>query len=414
MPNEQLETAGLRNAQWTMRGVPAGTQCVAMPLETADGASCSGFLYWRGSPKTAVCIMHPREFLVTHYLVPSILEAGCAAWTQTSRSVGNDLRLEHEIALFDVAAGLAQLSKMGFKRIVLLGNSGGASLYTFYNQQALLDPAKRLETTPGGRPTKLAELAMPVPEAFIYVAPHPGQGRLLLNCIDPSVSDERDPVATDPALDPFTPANGFAQPPQGSKYDADFVARYREAQRARVARLDVAARAMIDERMAARKRAKVSGERADQVRGAHTPVMTIWRTDADLRCWDLSLDPSDRRYGSVWGSDPFASNYGAVGFARFCTPESWLSTWSGLSSRAVMAETLQSVEQPALMIEYTGDSTIFPADLDKLYAAIRTGDKERRKFRGDHHGRPLAKGEAAGRDEAGRCIADWLMQRFAG
>ena len=93
MPNEHLATAGLRNAQWTMRGLPAGTSCIPVPITTADNASCSGFLFWRGSPKTVVCVMHPREFLVPHYLIPAIIESGCAAWTQTPRSVGNDIRL---------------------------------------------------------------------------------------------------------------------------------------------------------------------------------------------------------------------------------------------------------------------------------------------------------------------------------
>jgi hypothetical protein len=408
MPNEQLETAGLRNAQWTMRGLPPGTSCIPVPLATQDNASCSGFLFWRGSPKTVVCVMHPREFLVTHYLIPAIVESGCAAWTQTPRAVGNDLRLEHEIALFDVAAGLNHLREAGFERIVLLGNSGGSSLYTFYNQQALLDPAKRLERTPGGKPTELAGLSMPVPDAIIYVAPHPGQGRLLMNAIDPSVTDERDPMSVDPSLDPFDPANGFVPPPESATYAPDFVERYRAAQEKRVARLDAIARDLIKERMAARKRGKEGGARTDRIKGAHTPVMQVWRTDADLRCWDLKLDPSERRYGSVWSRDPFASNYGAVGFGRFCTPEAWLSTWSGLSSRANMYETLKSVEQPVLMIEYTGDNTIFPADVGRLFDAIPSTDKQRLRIRGDHHGRALAKGEPAGRDEAGSRISDWL------
>ena len=75
--------------------------------------------------------------------------------------------------------------------------------------------------------------------------------------------------------------------------------------------------------------------------------MTVWRTDADPRCFDLSIDPSDRAYGTLWGRDPRASNYGAVGFARNCTPEAWLSTWSGLSSNAALAKTVPSIEQPS-------------------------------------------------------------------
>ncbi len=407
------ETAGFRNAQWSMGGLPEGTSATAVALQTHDLAACTGFLFWRGAPDTAVCIMHPREFLATHYLIPSIVESGCAAWAQTPRSVGNDLRLEHELALLDVAAGVAFLRRQGFKRIVLLGNSGGASLYTFYNQQALMAPEARLPRTPGGRPTNLPDAEMPAPDALIYVAPHPGQGKLLLRSVDPSVTDENDPFATDPSLDPFDPANGFAPAPQGARYASEFVARYRVAQEARVARLDGIARRMIETRLGARKKAKETGERASQIRGSFTPAMTIWRTDADLRCWDVSLDPSDRRIGSVWGADPMASNYGAVGFARFCTPEAWLSTWSGFSSKAAMSITLKSAQQPVLWIEYTGDNTIFPADLDAMYAAIPTADKQRHKVRGDHHGRALAKGEAPGRIQAGQAIAGWLRQRFS-
>ena len=404
-------TVGFRGAGWTAGGLPSGTSAMVVPLVTADKATCTGVLYWKGSPQTAVCVMHPREFLATHYLIPSIINAGCAAWTQTPRTVGNDLRLEHETTLFDVTGGLAFLRQQGFKNIVLLGNSGGASLYTFYNRQAVSAPKDRLKKTPGGRPVDLENLEMPAPDGFIYVAPHPGQGKLLIRCIDPSVTDENDPLAGDASLDPFNTKNGFA--PKGATYQAFFVERYRAAQRARVARLDARAKEMIDRHMGARRRAKDGGAPADHLLGAHTPVLTVWRTDADLRCWDLKLDPSERRYGSVWGSDPLASNYGAVGFARFCTLEAWLSTWSGITSRASMTETLKSVSQPSMMIEYSGDNTIFPSDIDALYSAIPGSDKQRHKIRGDHHGRPLKEGEPPGRVEAGQLVADWLKRRFA-
>ena len=103
--------------------------------------------------------------------------------------------------------------------------------------------------------------------------------------------------------------------------------------------------------------------------------MTIWRTDADLRCWDPSIDPSDRKLGSVWGKDPFATNYGAVGFARFCTPEAWLSTWSGHSSRANLFETAKAVQQPCLLIDYTGDNTVFPADCTAIFDTIASANE---------------------------------------
>jgi hypothetical protein len=244
---------------------------------------------------------------------------------------------------------------------------------------------------------------MPTADAVVLLSPHPGQGRLLMNAIDPSVADENDPFSVAAELDPFSPANGFREPPESASYAPDFVERYRQAQRARVAALDADAHARIATRLAARK----AGDRA---RGAFQSVMTVWRTDADLRCWDLSLDPSERNYGSLWGRDPYQSNYGAIGFARLCTPESWLSTWSGLSSNAALDLTAPAISQPALVVRYTGDQTLFPSDAGAIYDAIGSPAKQYLTFRGDHHGRALAGGEPDARVNAGKAIGAWLHE----
>jgi hypothetical protein len=109
---------------------------------------------------------------------------------------------------------------------------------------------------------------------------------------------------------------------------------------------DERARQMLAMRQQARQALK-GGDASHLVRlhAAHTPILTVWRTDADLRCLDLRQDPSDRPAGSVWGADMLASNYGAMGFGRLCTPESWLSTWSGLSSHAALEKTAPSLER---------------------------------------------------------------------
>lgn len=405
-------TAGFRNAAWTAGNLPAGTRTAVMPLRTADGAATNGFLYARGGEKTVVCIMHPREFLATHYLIPHILDAGCAAWTQASRSVGNDLRLEHEIVLLDVAAAMVRLRAEGFEHVILLGNSGGASLYGLYNEQSLRAPDRRIGRTPGGRPTKLETADLPPADGIILVSPHPGQGKLLMGCIDPAVVDENDPAATDPALDFLEPRNGYQDAPEPARYAPDFIERYRTAQRARVERLDAFARDLIEARLAARRRGKVSGDRADRVRGALSPIFTVWRTDADPRNQDLTIDPSDRRRGTLWGGDPYASNYGSVGFGRLCTPESWLSTWSALSSNADLERTARALEQPTLVIGYSGDAAVFPSTIDGIVRAIPAADQELVWFKGDHHGQPLSEGDLPGRDGAGRHIAEWLRRRF--
>ena len=405
-------TAGFLNTDWSPRDVPDGTVTRNVVLRTADNAAVTGSLYMRGKPDTVVCVMHPREFMACHYLIPDIVEAGCAAWSQGSRSVGNDLRLEHELALFDVAAGLDFLRSQHFRKIVLLGNSGGASLYAFYVQQSALEGSRRLARTPGGRPTNLDTLAMPEIDGFVFVAPHPGQGLLLMGCIDPSVTDEHDPLSVDSSLDPLDAKNGFAEPPASSKYSPEFLERYRAGQRARVAKLDAIAKDLIAARMEARKKAKNGGDEHLRRRGAHTPIMTVWRTDADPRCFDLSIDPSDRGYGTLWGKDPRASNYGAVGFARNCTPEAWLSTWSGLSSNAALVKTVPSIQQPALLVEYTGDVSTFPSGARDIFASIGASRKSHIRVRGDHHGRALARGEELGRNIAGRQIGDWLREHF--
>ena len=406
-------TAGLRGASWTPARMEAPFEARPYPLVTSDGQAAQGVLYARGPARKVVFIMHPREFVMTHYLVPDVLDAGWACWVQGARSIGSDLRLEHEIALFDVAAGMKQLRSLGFETVVLLGNSGGAGLFALYNQQSLLAPEKRIRRTPAGRPTKLEAASLPVADGIAFVSPHPGQGILLMNALDPSLTDETEPFSCDAALDPFSADNGYRTPPESSSYAADFVGRYRAAQRARVARIDQLALALVERKQSARTRARDSADPRDKLLAGHGPIFTVWRTDADLRCWDVTLDPSDRLVGSLWGADPVASNLGNVGFARVVTPESWLSTWSGLSSNASLEKCTGSIEQPALLIEYTGDNCVFPGDAAAIYESIRSSRKDRYRVRGNHHGQPLEPGEVSGQVLAGEHLSAWLKETFA-
>ena len=96
------------------------------------------------------------------------------------------MRLEHETALLEVAAGIRHLRDRGFAKVVLSGMSGGASLFSFYLQQAHLPAEERLARTPAGKPTRLQQVEMPLPDGVIFVSPHPGQGILLMNSLDPS------------------------------------------------------------------------------------------------------------------------------------------------------------------------------------------------------------------------------------
>ena len=390
---------------------PASTVTSVHELTTADGATVRGVLATVPGARTVVGLMHPRQDVTHHALVPHLLQAGAAVWTQHTRSVNNDLTLVHEQALLDAAAGMVFLREQGFDAVVPLGHSGGGTLFAFYCEQAGLAGADRIATTPGGRPTKLADAVMPAVDGAVFLAPHPGQGRLLLGCIDPSVADERDPLAAVPELDPFRRENGFAEPPTSSSYPPEFLERYRAAQRARVARIDAAARDLVARAAEARAAHQKSGNVADRRRALAPHILTVFRTDADPRTVDLSLDPSERPYGSLFGARPDLINYGQVGFGRLTTPEAWLSTWSGLSSNADFVRCAPGVSVPTLFVELTGDQAAFPSDSRRMVDALGTEDLTHVAVRGTHFGGAIAAGEPTGNELAGRRIAQWLGER---
>lgn len=262
----------------------------------------------------------------------------------------------------------------------------------------------------------LAGAELPEADGLILVSSHLGQGPLLQSCLDPSVTDESDPFAIDEALDPFAPQNGFADPPRSSSYAPAFVERYRAAQQVRSRRLDDIALGMLRRKKEARARVKQgSGARADAMRSAWSPIMTIWRTDADLRCWDLALEPSPRAYGSLWGGNPINSNWGSVAFARSCTPESWLSNWSASTSNATMFRCGPDLRLPVCMIRYTGDNSVFDSEADALSGLLSKAAFTRLDLPGNHHGRSVAPGEPEGQGLAGEAVRDWLStQRLSG
>jgi hypothetical protein len=390
---------------------PPATVTSVHELTAVDGATVRGVLATVPGARTVVCLMHPRQDFTHHALVPALLQAGAAVWTQHTRSVNNDLTLVHEQALLDVAAGMAFL-RQEFAAVVTLGHSGGGTLYAYYHEQAGLAPSDRIATTPGGRPTGLADAEMPLPDGAMFLAPHPGQGRLLLACIDPSVADEQDPMSVVPDLDPYSPANGFAEPPASSTYDEEFLARYRAAQRDRVARIDAVAREHLARSGQARAAFKAGGQADDRRRSLAPRVITVFRTDADPRTVDLSLDRSDRPYGSLFGKRPDLINYGLVGFGRLTTPEAWLSTWSGLSSHADFARCAPGVTVPTLFVELTGDQAAFPSDNRRMIDALGAADLTTAAVRGLHFGGPITDGEPAGNDIAATEIAEWLGKRY--
>src|ERR1700756_2780809 len=135
----EIETApGLEPVTWwgsSAIPLPEGTQETNVRLQAEDGAHSSGILYRRGGEKTVVVFNHPRADFSSHYLVPAMLAAGYAAFGAQTRYLGNDINCEHECLCADLAAQIRYLRGKGFDKVVLLGNSGGGPLSTFYQSQ---------------------------------------------------------------------------------------------------------------------------------------------------------------------------------------------------------------------------------------------------------------------------------------
>lgn len=392
--------------------IPDGTRTTAHELSTHDGARASGLLRTIPGASTVVFLMHPRQDFSHHVLVPELLARGYAVWTQGARSVGNDLNLLHEQALLDMAAGHVFLREHGFEHVISVGHSGGATLAAFYLQQAGRQAAERLDSTPGGKPVPLREATMPLADGLIMFAPHPGQGALLQRVIDPSVTDESDPLSAAPELDPYNAANGFAAPPESSSYSPEFIDRYREAQMARVERIDNVAWERVRGARASKKRFSDTDDPRDRRASLATGVMVVHRTDADLRSVDLTLDPNDRPYGSLFGRRPDLTNYGIVGFGRLTTPEAWLSTWSANATRADLATCAPDVSAPALLVEVTGDQACFPSDAARFTELLPHPDVTQVRVPGRHFGAPLHDGMSSGASLAGAEMGHWIGERF--
>ena len=192
----------------------------------------------------------------------------------------------------------------------------------------------------------------------------------------------------------YRAANGFRPAPEWSVYEADFVERYRAAQLDRVRRLDAVARELISQNQ---KSVEIQSDPEFQSwaveaqqdvlrREAREPIMTIYRTMANLHYVDNHLDPSPREYGSLLSDRPDLMNQKILGFGRVCSPHAWLSTWSGLSSNANLLRTLPGVAVPTLVVHAGRDREIYPkTDAEPIFEAVGAEDRTFLEFEEARH-----------------------------
>ena len=300
---------------------------------------CQG-LWWTPSgstPTVAMIATHYNVDFSEHYIAEHMAERGIGFLGWNTRYRGNEAYFVLESALIDIGAGVRWLRDQGVETVVILGNSGGGSLMGAYQSQAEGDMRADL---------------------YISLQAHLGRPEVFTAWLDPSVTDELDPLSVDPSLDMFNPDNG---PP----YAPDFVERYRAAQVARNDKITAYAKAYLE---------------------AH-PVDRLFLVDrvwADLRFADLSLDPSDRIPGCYMG-DPKFANYSPFGLGRVNTCRTWLSMWSLQESGCSCAPHFPRVTEPSLLVQSRGDTGIFPSDARAMFDLMGAADKTLEWVEGDHY-----------------------------
>lgn len=399
--------------------LPEGTEREFIDILASDRAFSWGLLHRPPGPQpeTVAVFMHPRENQTRQYLSPYLLAAGYAVWGQTSRALNNDTDMVHEEILRDTAAGMRMLKERGFKQIVLIGSSGGTSLLSYYQWQASLPPADRIEFGPHGEPTGFAQEVMPAADFYIALAPHAGEGMIMLNMLDPAVVDESNPLAIDPALDMFNPANGYRPFPESSSYDREWLSEYRLAQRARTHRIDVLARTSIAEYDEARAAAKIDQLGTPTARRAlMSPFLSVYGTVANPAHLDPTIHPNHRMPGSIFSSGhPLRGSYGPQALGRLVTARAWLSTWSGLSAQAEWTHAAEHLTIPTLVVAPLGDTDAYPEDQHEIFSRIPSPDKTFVELEYAHHYLlllPTSPVDYNPRAKAGEIVTDWLDTRI--
>jgi pimeloyl-ACP methyl ester carboxylesterase len=340
-----------------------------------------------GGKRAAAIVMHPASNFMGHYLIAPLAARGVACMGLNSRYVGNDTLLLMERVIQDLGAGVQYLRAQGYEKVVLIGNSGGASLASFYQAQAEhLTVDRMLDGDAAG----MSPPDLPPVDGLALCGAHEGRSTLMRNWIDPSVTNEHEGLSCDPELDMYDVRHG---PP----YSHAFLERFRNAQQRRYERLDE----WVGQRLRHLRSQTAPGSPRDE-------VFVVYRTHADPRFLDLSLDANERAVGSVWGAGATgarAVNYAASQMGRVTSLTAWLSQWSP-RSRADGPSNLARTSVPALLCTYTADQSTFPSTRAAWMAA--GGDRMRNvDIRGGNH---YLAGQPQLVEQTAEVMADWILR----
>ncbi|MFI5053241.1 MAG: alpha/beta hydrolase [Acidimicrobiia bacterium] len=335
------------------------------------------------APQTAVVWCHPTANFLGHYSLPGLAERGVGGVGLTTRYVGNDTALILENCLLDIGSMVKHLRERGYEKIVLVGNSGGASIVPYYQAQA---ESPSVTSPPGGGPD-LTQASLPPVDGIVMFNAHPSRARLCTEWLDPAIVSEQQPFERDAALDMYDPRNG---PP----FSADFVARYREGQRDRNRRISAWAEGQL-------RAIAAPGHFPD---GLEDLAFVVPGTVADLRFLDLSIDPSDRIVGPLPWGPPETTNYMPAGIGRCTTLRSWLNQWSLDHTFGDALRWLPEISAPMMVMLGTADPLVVPQMAQQMYDAT-AGPRELVMVPGATH---YFEDQPELLDQALDTLVDWL------
>jgi dienelactone hydrolase len=341
----------------------------------------------KGRPSgTLLVYMHPATTLQLLPMPRAMAEHGAHVLCAGSRYARNDTPLVMEKVILDLGAYVRHAKEVwGYRKVVIVGWSGGGSLSLLYQSQAERPTITR---TPAGDPVDVKGAGLIPGDAMIVQAAHVSRAVCLAEWIDPSVRNEDDPDDRDPELDLYDPRH---RPP----YSREFLERFRAAQLARMRRRTAWVK---DELERLRRRGGKALERG----------FVTHRTMAEPRFLDGAIDPNDRQVGTCFLGHPETVNNGPVGLARFSTLRAWLSQWSIDDTNAHGERCAGEVSVPLLAIENTADDAVPQPHTERIYRAARSADKTLRAIKGATH---YYAGQPALLQEAVDLCSSWLRDR---
>jgi pimeloyl-ACP methyl ester carboxylesterase len=339
--------------------------------------------------ETVYLFMHPTSTLHLLPMPTALADAGLHVLCAGSRYAKNDSALVMEKVAVDLGAYVRHAREvLGYKKVVLVGWSGGGSLSLFYEAEA---EQPSITHTPAGDPYDLTKANLTPADGIVFIAAHLSRAETLTEWMDPSVVDELRPDDRDPAFDIYNPAC-----PEKPPFSAGFVRRFRAAQLARNRKITGWVRDTLD-----------LLKRKDD--GEMERAFVVHRTMCDVRWIDPTVDPNGRRPDWCYLGDPRTVNSGPAGLARFSTLRSWLSQWSYDLSNAKGPKNAARIRAvPVLQIENEADDAVPATHNPAIRDALATSDKEYLSIAGATHyylGQP---------DQLAQCIAaviDWSRRK---